>query len=306
VVGLTQSGLPVVTGNLDSVLSATTGPCPVNDGAAHATNFLSVAMSGPGWDAVIVTTTSSHSVNHVGAQSIPLSDTFRGIAVANALPSPVGKYTITVTCQDTTGVNVSGHYSSGIYFLPSGVFVLGATVASKPLRVASSPRNKAAYVSWQAPASFGGLALASYVVTAAPGGRKCTTTGARACTVTGLRNGVAYKFTVRALNALGSSAASLPSAAIVAGTPSLPRTLKATRTSKTALTFTWAPPAYANSSTVRAYLVRWKLKTGAWVAWRSTKLVRKISVRGARTGVFQVRAVNKTGAGPVAGLTFAK
>ena len=59
-------------------------------------------------------------------------------------------------------------------------------------------------VSWTAPVDDGGYSITGFTVTAAPGGKTCTTTGATSCTVSGLSNGTAYTFTVTATNALVS------------------------------------------------------------------------------------------------------
>lgn len=78
--------------------------------------------------------------------------------------------------------------------VPGGVSRVSATVAS-----ASST------VGWTAPTSGG--PVASYTVTATPGGRSIVVgSAARAGTLTGLSNGTAYRFTVVAKNRAGSSA----------------------------------------------------------------------------------------------------
>jgi hypothetical protein len=65
-------------------------------------------------------------------------------------------------------------------------------------------------VSFQAPASNGGVPVTSYTVTSNPAG--ITATGpASPIVVTGLTNGVAYTFTVRATNAVGTGPASAAS-----------------------------------------------------------------------------------------------
>ena len=66
-------------------------------------------------------------------------------------------------------------------------------------------------------------------------------------TVTGLTNGGTYTFTVQAVNAVGTSPASSPSAALVVGTPAAPGFQRATAGSQK-VTVAWWPPA-ANGST---------------------------------------------------------
>jgi hypothetical protein len=78
-------------------------------------------------------------------------------------------------------------------------------------------------VTWSAPASDGGAAITSYVVSANPGGsppRTCTwTSGALKCTVTGLDNGRPYYVSVEAVNSVGNGLPSTPVMAIPSGGP---------------------------------------------------------------------------------------
>jgi hypothetical protein len=105
-----------------------------------------------------------------------------------------------------TGTDIAG----ATYAQPSAAVAPGA-----PTTVKAVAGDARATVSWAAPASDGGSAITGYTVTSAPTGRTCTTTGARACVVLGLVDGVKYTFTVKATNALGTSVASAPSAAVV-------------------------------------------------------------------------------------------
>lgn len=92
------------------------------------------------------------------------------------------------------------------------------TAPTAPRAVKAVPHNASASVSWSAPSGNGGSAITRYTVTASPGGKSCTSNRGT-CTVARLRNGSAYRFTVRASNTAGSSPASAPSAAV---TPRIP------------------------------------------------------------------------------------
>jgi hypothetical protein len=81
------------------------------------------------------------------------------------------------------------------------------------LGVSARAGNASATVNFSAPTDDGGSPITGYVVTAGPGGR--TATGATSpITVTGLVNGTSYTFAVTAVNGVGESAASAPSAGV--------------------------------------------------------------------------------------------
>ena len=69
-------------------------------------------------------------------------------------------------------------------------------------------KGGSARVSWLPPIDDGGSSISRYVVTAAPGGKSCTSTSARVCTISGLTPGKAYSFTVNAINRVGASGSS--------------------------------------------------------------------------------------------------
>ena len=83
-----------------------------------------------------------------------------------------------------------------------------------PTSVTGTANDGAATVHWAASADDGGSPITGYTVTASPGPMQCTTTGALACAVLGLTNDASYTFTVQAKNAIGTSAASTPSAPV--------------------------------------------------------------------------------------------
>jgi len=94
-------------------------------------------------------------------------------------------------------------------------FTVRPVAPDAPLIGSASASSGAASISFTAPANTGGIALSSYTVTAAPGGRSAT--GATSpISVTGLDNGTAYTFTVTATQSAGTSA---PSAATNTVTP---------------------------------------------------------------------------------------
>ena len=94
-----------------------------------------------------------------------------------------------------------------------------------PQSVSAVATNGTAVISWSAPSSNGGAAIASYVVTSHPDARTCSST-TTTCTISGLTNGKSYTFTVVARNKVGTSPISAPSKdvmpkASIASAPSL-------------------------------------------------------------------------------------
>ena len=95
------------------------------------------------------------------------------------------------------------------------VTVTRAAVPGAPTAVRATAGNGQATVQFAAPASDGGSAIASYTVTAYPGGLTASGSGSP-IVVTGLANGTTYSFIVRAVSAAGSGPGSAP----VSATPS--------------------------------------------------------------------------------------
>ncbi|WP_164001538.1 glycosyl hydrolase family 18 protein [Pyxidicoccus caerfyrddinensis] len=86
----------------------------------------------------------------------------------------------------------------------AGAELANPTIPGQPRSVRATAGNGEAYVSWLAPASFGGRPLSSYRVTAEPGGATVTVDApAASATLPGLLNGVPYRFKVVATNAVG-------------------------------------------------------------------------------------------------------
>ena len=104
-------------------------------------------------------------------------------------------------------------------FLPaprvSQTFAVNAVVPAPPVIGAAAPGDRAASVSFDAPASNGGAAVIRYTATSNPGGAAASAISSP-ITVPGLINGVAYTFTVTATNSAGTS---LPSASSNAAVP---------------------------------------------------------------------------------------
>jgi outer membrane protein OmpA-like peptidoglycan-associated protein len=99
------------------------------------------------------------------------------------------------------------------------------TVAGAPTAVSATAGDASASVSWTAPASNGGAAITNYQIEYSSDSGATwtifvrTVSTATSATVTGLVNGLGYTFRVKAVNSVGSSAASGVSASV---TPTAP------------------------------------------------------------------------------------
>jgi len=83
-----------------------------------------------------------------------------------------------------------------------------------PTDLKGTPGDSTVTLTWIAPTSDGGTPISAYQVTASPGGRSCLS-ATPSCVITGLTNDIAYAFDVTAVNAVGRSLPSAPSAQIV-------------------------------------------------------------------------------------------
>ena len=93
-----------------------------------------------------------------------------------------------------------------------------ATAPDAPVSAAAMAGEASASVSWKAPVSDGGSAITSYTVTSSPTITPVTAAGsATSATVTGLADGTSYTFTIIANNAIGPSAPSAASNAVIPG-----------------------------------------------------------------------------------------
>ena len=167
------------------------------------------------------------------------------------------------------------------------------TVPGIPADVTATAGNGQATVTFTAPADDGGSPVTGYEVTASPGNIKVSTTTGTSIVVTGLSNGTSYTFTVKAVNAAGSGAASAPSnEAIPATVPGVPGNVEATAGNGQA-TVTFTAPADNGGSPVTGYEV-----TASPGNIKVTSIGTRIVITGLSNGIsytFTVKAINSIG-----------
>jgi hypothetical protein len=137
--------------------------------------------------------------------------------------------------------------------------------ASPPPPVKSAATHSSATIFWEAPDHDGGSAIVGYEVEAEP---KCS--GAkrdfpaewvlvycgtdRTCTLGGLRAGCTYRARVRAVNAHGAGASSLPAdVATSSASPEAPGPPTAAARQQTSVLIAWAPSHHDGGSPITAY-----------------------------------------------------
>jgi hypothetical protein len=194
-------------------------------------------------------------------------------------------YSFTVQAVNANGTGVASAASAA---------VTPATTPGAPTGVTATASNAQASVAFTVPASNGGSAITSYIVTSSPGGITASGT-ASPIMVNGLTNGTAYTFTVRAVNANGSGAASAASTAVTPGTtPGAPTGVNATAgNAQASVAFT--APASNGGSAITSYIV-----TSSPGGISASGTASPIVVNGLTNGTaytFTVRAVNANGTG---------
>ena len=177
-----------------------------------------------------------------------------------------------------------------------------ASAPGQPTGVTGTRGDGRVTLTWTAPTSSGGLPITGYTATASPGGASCAWTGGPlACTVAGLTNGIAYTFSVRASNSVGTGPASVPSAPVTPSTLPGPAQSVAGTPGNASAAVTWSAPAWNGGATVTGYTAT-ASPGGATCVWTSGPLT--CTITGLANGTaytFSVTATNVAGAGPASG-----
>jgi hypothetical protein len=126
--------------------------------------------------------------------------------------------------------------------LPVTQAVVAITVPDAPTAVVATRGNQQVSVSFAAPVDNGGTPILMYTAISSP--EDITVTGnSSPIIIPGLTNGVAYTFRVQAVNAVGSSPFSAPSAVVIPATIPEPPTDVSGARGDSAITVSFMPPA---------------------------------------------------------------
>ena len=194
-------------------------------------------------------------------------------------------YTFRVVAINAIGNSAASTASNSVIIL---------TIPNPPIIGQVIAGNKQASVWFNTPVSNIDLNVTSFTVTSSPGG--ITATGASSpVVVTGLTNGTSYTFTVKGTNAVGTSAASAVSEAVVPkSAPDAPTNVVAATTAvANRLSVSFTPPANNGGSVITSYTV-----TSSPGNFTASGASSPILVNGLTLGVtyrFTVTATNAAG-----------
>jgi predicted phage tail protein len=205
-----------------------------------------------------------------GGSAITGYDVYEGTTSGAESTTPVnGTTPITTTSYPATGLtNGTTYYftvkavnAAGLSAASNQASATPATVPGAPTGLSATAGNTTVALKWTAPTSNGGSPVTGYYVYLGTksGGESTTPLNftpltTTSCTVTGLTKGTTYYFTVKAVNAVGSSAASNQASATPAIVPGAPTGLSATP-GNTTVALKWTAPASNGGSPVTGYNV---------------------------------------------------
>ena len=202
-------------------------------------------------------------------------------------------YTFKVRALNSAGASAASAAS------PS---VTPATVPGAPTGLSATVSDRRVDLIWTAPASNGGQSITGYEYEQAGSGTWISTGGpATSTTVRNLTNGQPYRFRVRAVNRVGAGAASAASPNVTPATePDAPTGLSAT-VSDQRVDLIWTAPASNGGAPILRYEYELDF-SGTWISTggpATSTTVRNLT--NGQSYTFQVRAVNRVGAGAASG-----
>ncbi len=178
----------------------------------------------------------------------------------------------------------------------------GATIPSAPTNVIAIAGNQSASLTWAVPSSTGGSPITGYsIVTSPPAPSAQIVVSGTSAFVTALTNGTPYKFTVAALNAVGTGPASLPSPAVTPtapapNLPSAPGSVTATP-GVGSVNLTWTVPSSDGGSPLVGYTVSISPATPSAVVVVTGTTASVTGLTNGTTYTFTVAASNIYGTG---------
>jgi titin len=256
---------------------------PTSNGGSPVTGYVVSVFAGAGTQVLSTVTAGAN------ATSAPVPGLANGTA-----------YRFSVAAVNAAGTGPASSRSNS---------VTPRAAAGAPEIGTATPGRRSATVTWTAPAANGGSAITGYVVRVFAGdstqAQRSVTVGRSAtrATISNLVNGTSYRFSVAAVNAVGTGAASALSNSVTPSTvPAAPRLAGVTAGDGSA-TVTWTAPANTGGAPITGYVVSVLGRTGGQVLSTVTVAgtATSTAVPGLTNGTayrFSVAAVNAAGTGP--------
>ena len=256
-----------------------TWTAPASDGGAVVTSYIvEKSTDGTNWVSVLSTTA--------------LETTLTGLQNGT-------QYFVRVSAVNAAGTGPALTASSS---------VVASAKASSPINLAITPGNATLNLSWSAPVSNGGSTITAYVVEETSDGGITWSTSSSAvvngltAVASGLTNGSPYSFRVRAVNSVGTGAASQVVSAVPFTTPSAPQNVVATPAEGQA-SITWNAPLSNGGASVTSYVVQQSADGGNTWTTVGTSVTTGFIVYGLTNGLsyqFRIYGVNAAVTNPSA------
>jgi uncharacterized repeat protein (TIGR01451 family) len=316
------TGASVTPAFVRSATTTTASASDANPGFAAAATAGTIAATPTG----IAISPTSGSISGGGAATVTGTNITgaTAIEIGTTAQQQAGTPVVLLPCQSGPAAGcftVNANGSLAISSMPArtsavtvGVTVVTVGVAgvtsyvytsapATPVAPTATAGVTSATVTWVAPASNGST-ITGYLVTPIRNGVAQTPVSFDASTttrtLTGLTAAASYTFTVAAVNAVGTGAASPASAAVVPyALPAAP-TITAVSAGSTSANLSWTAPA-SNGSAITGYVVTPYIGGVAQTAqtFTSTATTQSITgLTGGTTYTFRVAAINAAGTGP--------
>ncbi len=199
-------------------------------------------------------------------------------------------YTVTVTAANEVGTSAASQPASGT----------PAHIPGAPVAVSTVREDSRILVSWDPPASDGGLRVTGYTLlwVAPDGATGSAETTATSHTIDGLSNGTTYGITVSATNEVGTSVTADPVRATPARPPG-PLAHAEIGIGHESLLVSWEPPADDGGLPVRSYTLTWAAPDGIVASIETTHTSHTIDgLIGGAAYAITILANNEMGASP--------
>jgi len=176
-----------------------------------------------------------------------------------------------------------------------------ARTAFPPRDLTATPGNGRVVLNWAAPSNNGGSLITHFQVSSNNGATWVTASSAVSHTFTNLTIGTSYNFRVRAINAVGASAAATVTASPIA-VPTAPLNFTVTP-GNGRMVLNWSAPSSNGGSAIRGYWVEIYDGTTWEDAWTTTTTHTFTGLVNGRSYTFRVIAENANGEGAAATIT---